>query len=307
MTAPPQMPDKTPQVAAAAVEDTALSSELGRRVRAARARAGMSRRQLAAESGASERYLAQIEGGVGNPSLLMLTALARALDLAPAELLPFGGERGEGAAQAADLLRRLPAREIKAAESWLERRLSGDGAGERERRIALVGLRGAGKSTLGPELAARLDAPFVELNRQIEQEFGGDMNLLIELSGQAAFRRYERAALERVAETQSAAVISVSGGIVSNVDTYDRLLRVAHVIWLKASPEEHMTRVMAQGDFRPMAKNRQAMDDLKTILAVREPEYARAHARLDTSGRTVEQSAEDLENLARRLIAEDAL
>ena len=162
---------------------------------------------------------------------------------------------------------------------------------DRARRIALVGLRGAGKSTLGQHLAERLGCPFIELDRLVEQDYGARIPDLIEMAGLATFRRYERACLERVIDEHEAAVIATAGGIVSNPETYALLLRRTHTVWIKARPEEHMRRVMEQGDFRPMAQNREAMADLVAILDARRADYARAQAELDTSGDTVERAS----------------
>jgi XRE family aerobic/anaerobic benzoate catabolism transcriptional regulator len=173
---------------------------------------------------------------------------------------------------------------------------------DRARRIALIGLRGAGKSTLGRGLAQVLDCPFIELDRLVEQDYGARIPDLIEIAGLATFRRYERACLERVIEAHGTAVIATAGGIVSDAETYALLLRRTHAVWIKARPEEHMSRVMEQGDFRPMAQNREAMADLVAILDARGADYARAQAELDTSGDTVERSLEKLQEIARRCL-----
>jgi XRE family transcriptional regulator, aerobic/anaerobic benzoate catabolism transcriptional regulator len=154
----------------------------------------------------------------------------------------------------------------------------------------LVGLRGAGKSTLGRMLAQHFSWPFIELDRRVEEEYGASVPDLIEMAGMATFRRQERGALERVVAEQDAAVITTAGGIVSNAETYALLLRRTHAVWIKARPDEHMSRVMAQGDFRPMAQNRAAMADLLAILEARRADYARAEAEIDTSGESIEQS-----------------
>jgi XRE family aerobic/anaerobic benzoate catabolism transcriptional regulator len=179
----------------------------------------------------------------------------------------------------------------------IERHILESAASERSRRIALVGLRGAGKTTLGQKLANKLGWPFVELNRVIEQEYGASVSMLIEMSGVSAFRRYEQASLEKVIAAHDAVVIATAGGIVSNPETYALLLRRAHTVWVQAQPQEHMSRVMAQGDFRPMAENRAAMADLLAILEARRADYAQAEAKLDTSGQTIEQSLPKLVNL----------
>ncbi len=172
----------------------------------------------------------------------------------------------------------------------LAARLVRAGSVDRGQRIALVGLRGAGKSTLGRMLAQHLGWPFIELDRRVAEEYGASVPDLIEMAGMATFRRHERDALDRVIAGNEAAIITTAGGIVSNPETYALLLRRTHTVWIKARPDEHMSRVMAQGDFRPMAQNRAAMADLVAILEARRADYARAEAELDTSGDAVEQS-----------------
>jgi XRE family aerobic/anaerobic benzoate catabolism transcriptional regulator len=272
---------------------------VGDLVRRSRAKRGMTRRQLAQESGASERYLAQIESGQGNPTVSMLKSIAEALDLPIIELLPRADGRGAAMTHILDLLGRLPTDSLPEVKAMIEARLRQDATSDRARRIALVGLRGAGKSTLGHRLADELGYPFIELDRRIEQQYGARIPDLIEMAGLATFRRYERACLERVIDEHERAVIAAAGGIVSNSDNYALLLRRTHTVWLKAPPEEHMRRVMEQGDFRHMAENRQAMADLIAILDARRVDYARAEAELDTSGDTVEQSCTKL----RRIVA----
>lgn len=271
-------------------DDAEFAGEVGRMVRLGRAKRGMSRRQLAQESSTSERYLAQIESGAGNPTVLVLRSIADALELPMVELLPRNSGQSAAYARIIDLLTRLPPAELPAVAETIERRLDQAATVERERRIALVGLRGAGKSTLGRLLAERLGFPFIELNRLVEQEYGASVPLLIEMSGLATFRRYERTCLERVIAENEAAVIATAGGIVSNPETYALLLSRTHTVWIKAQPEEHMARVMEQGDFRPMAQNREAMADLVAILEARGLDYGRAEAELDTSGESVEKS-----------------
>jgi XRE family transcriptional regulator, aerobic/anaerobic benzoate catabolism transcriptional regulator len=274
--------------------------EIGRLVRVGRAKRGMTRRQLAHGSGASERYLAQIESGHGNPSIIMLKSIAEALDVPLIELLPRSSAGTSALAPLLDLLGRMPFSELPAITDMIERRAAADLAPDRARRIALVGLRGAGKSTLGAKLAAHLRCPFIELNRMVEQDYGASIPDLIEMAGLATFRRYERSCLERVIAEHDAAVIATAGGIVSDAETYALLLRRTHTVWIKARPDEHMVRVMKQGDFRPMAKNRKAMADLIAILDARRADYARAQAELDTSGDTVEESLRKLVRIVNR-------
>jgi XRE family transcriptional regulator, aerobic/anaerobic benzoate catabolism transcriptional regulator len=263
---------------------------IGREVRRNRAKRGMTRRQLAQTSLTSERYLAQIESGAGNPSVSVLRAIAQALDLPTAALLPESATRTAALGGMLDLLAQVPERELAGLAKEVEARLALSARADRGQRIALVGLRGAGKSTLGRMLAQYLGWPFVELDRCVEEEYGASIPDLIEMAGTATFRRHERSALERVIVEHEAAVITTAGGIVANPESYALLLRRTHTVWMKARPDEHMSRVMAQGDFRPMAQNRQAMADLVAILEARRADYARAEAQVDTSGETVEES-----------------
>jgi XRE family aerobic/anaerobic benzoate catabolism transcriptional regulator len=273
---------------------------IGRLVRLSRAKRGMTRRQLAQESGASERYLAQIESGQGNPSVLILKSIAQALDVPIIELLPRANGRPAAMTHVLDVLARTPVAELPALAELIESHAARHVAADRARRIALVGLRGAGKSTLGRRLADELACPFIELDRLVEQDYGARIPDLIEIAGLATFRRYERACLERVIDEHDTAVIATAGGIVSDAETYALLLRRSHTVWVRASPDEHMKRVMEQGDFRPMAQNREAMADLVAILDARRSDYARAQAELDTSGDTIERSFGKLQDLVKR-------
>jgi XRE family aerobic/anaerobic benzoate catabolism transcriptional regulator len=281
-----------------------VAATVGRLVRISRAKRGMTRRALAHASGASERYLAQIESGEGNPSVIILTAIADALEVPIVDLLPRANGRPAVMTRILDVLGRVPATELPMIAELIEACTGAALASDRARRIALIGLRGAGKSTLGRGLADELGFPFIELDRLVEQDYGARIPDLIEMAGLATFRRYERACLERVIDQQEAAVIAAAGGIVSNAETFALLLRRAHTVWIKARPDEHMSRVMQQGDFRPMAKNREAMGDLVAILDARAPDYARAEVELDTSGDTVERSSEKLLRIARRCLGE---
>jgi XRE family aerobic/anaerobic benzoate catabolism transcriptional regulator len=298
----PKPSDKVTDACSADAEADSFAADIGRLVRLGRAKRGMTRRQLAQGSGTSERYLAQIEAGQGNPSVIVLKAIAEALDVPIIELLPRLDGRAAALNRVLDVLGRLPPSELPAIAEMIERCAAADLAPDRAHRIALVGLRGAGKSTLGRALAAHLHIPFIELNRVIEQDYGAGVPDLIEMSGLATFRRYERACLERVVAQHEAAVIATAGGIVSNPETYGLLLRRTHTVWIKARPDEHMRRVMEQGDFRPMAQNREAMADLVTILDARRADYARAEAELDTADDTVEQSAAKLATIAVRYL-----
>jgi XRE family aerobic/anaerobic benzoate catabolism transcriptional regulator len=286
-----KLPGRAAPTAAGARQDIDdFVAEIGALLRRGRAKHGMTRRQLAAESGASERYLAQIESGQGNPSVIILKSIAAALDVPIVALLPRSLGRTAALDRIIDLLGRMPTAELPGIAELIETRTAGDQASERAGRIALTGLRGAGKSTLGRRLAQHLGCAFIELNRVVEQDYGASVPDLIEMAGLATFRRYERSCLERIVGAHERAVIATAGGIVSNPETYALLLRRTHTVWIKARPQEHMGRVMEQGDFRPMAKNPEAMADLVAILEARREDYALAQAEVDTSGDTVDQS-----------------
>jgi XRE family transcriptional regulator, aerobic/anaerobic benzoate catabolism transcriptional regulator len=281
-------------------QSSANSVEVGLRIRAARAKAGVTRKQLAAASGASERYLAHLEAGTGNPSVDMLSGIADALDMAIADLLPLGGERGALEARASSIMRRLPKEKVQGAIEWMQRPLHADGG--KANRIALIGLRGAGKSTLGEALAKLMKLPFFEISKEVERVYGGAIGLLIEMNGQAALRRYEAEVLGAICHDYPAAVIAAPGAIVADGPLYDSLLDSTHSIWLQATPQDHMDRVIAQGDFRPMGNGRGAMDDLQAILDSRAPDYARADARLDTSAQNFALTIDKLEGLVRTFV-----
>ncbi|AEG93329.1 bifunctional protein : transcriptional regulator, XRE family; shikimate kinase-like protein [Ramlibacter tataouinensis TTB310] len=279
-------------------EAKATLAELGTRVRAWRARRGMTRKQLAADSGLSERFLADVEGGKGNVSINSLEAAARALNITILELLQDAPR--PALARVQSLLGRLDEGQLDQAYALLAASFGLADEQGREKRVALIGLRGAGKSTLGAQLAAGRGVPFVELDREIEREAGTSMNEILLLHGQAGLRRLERRALLRIAEDNAEGVVMTTGGsIVSERETFDLLQSRFWCVWLKASPEEHMSRVVAQGDMRPFDSTRgatsEALDDLRRILASREPLYARADAVVDTAARSVKQSFKDLE------------
>jgi len=271
----------------------ALLPRLGDRVREARARRGMTRRILARDSGVSERYLAQLESGQGNASVLVLSQIAQALNLPVADLLRDENDQSVELTLIQQLLKRLPAARLAKVRVQLVRDY-GSAYGARENRIALIGLRGAGKSTLGAALAKHVGVPFVELDHEVEAEAGTSLHEIFLLHGQAGYRRYERRALERTLDKNDRCVIATGGSIVSEPGTYDLLLSACLTVWLRAAPEEHMVRVAAQGDYRPMAGNREAMGDLRRILAGREALYAQADVTIDTAGKTVEPSLSEL-------------
>jgi XRE family aerobic/anaerobic benzoate catabolism transcriptional regulator len=263
---------------------------LGDRVRQARARRGMTRKQLARDSGVSERYLAQIEGGGGNISVLVLRQLSRALNVSVDVLLFEGPEPPVELVHTVEFLRRLSPDDLGLARQMLLHQFGGVDPAARHRRIALIGLRGAGKSTLGAALADRLEVPFLELDRLIEQDSGLTLDLIFDFRGQSGFRQLERQCLEDVIQRYPRFVIATGGSLVSEPATFERLLSSCFTVWLRASPDEHMQRVIAQGDMRPMSNNRDAMSDLKRILAEREVLYSKADIQIDTAGRTFEES-----------------
>ena len=278
-------------------DSKATLSELGARVRAWRARRGMTRKALAVDSGLSERFLADVESGKGNVSINSLEAAARALNISILELLQDAPR--PALARAQGLLSRLDDSQLDQAYGLLGSTFGLSDSSGREQRVALIGLRGAGKSTLGAQLAAERGVPFIELDREIEREAGTSMNEILLLHGQSGYRRYERRALLRIAEDHPDGVVMTTGGsIVSERETFDLLQSRFYCVWLKASPEEHMARVVAQGDMRPFSSTKgattEAMDDLRRILASRESLYARADAVVDTAARTLKQSLADL-------------
>jgi XRE family aerobic/anaerobic benzoate catabolism transcriptional regulator len=277
---------------------------LGERVRTLRARRGLTRKAAALAADVSERHFANLEYGIGNASILVLQQVATALQCSLAELL---GDVTTGSPEW------LMIRELLAHRSEAELRrtrlvlteLLGTAAADsgRRGRIALIGLRGAGKSTLGQMLAEDLGLPFIELGREIERIAGCSIREIHDLYGTSAYRRYERRALEEAVQIHADAVIATPGGIVSDPATFNQLLSHCTTIWLQAAPEEHMQRVTAQGDTRPMAASKEAMDDLRRILAGRTAFYSKADRVLDTTGRTLAQSFEALREVARELLA----
>lgn len=268
---------------------------LGMRVREARARRGISRKALAINADVSERYLAQVENGETNPSIMVLRHVSAALGFSLMELL----EPPQNSAEYHLIHRFLEQLSPKQLEEALLRLMRDFGKEDaaRRKRIALVGLRGAGKSTLGRALAGELAVPFVELNSAIEAEAGMSLNEVFSLYGQPGFRRLERRCLDNFVAKHESAVITVGGGIVSEAETFNLLLMNCFTVWVKATPEEHMSRVVAQGDFRPMEGNTEAMDDMRRILVAREPLYSKADFTLDTTGRPPEECLKQLRHV----------
>ena len=255
----------------------------------------MTRRILARDSGVSERYLAQLESGLGNISVLLLQRIAAALNLSLTEFLQQGQEQPVELALIWQFLQRLPAQKLALVRSQLLRDY-GTAHSDRMKRVALIGLRGAGKSTLGSQLAKQLDVPFIELDSEVERDAGTSLSEIFLLYGQAGYRRYERRCLENVVKKNERAVIATGGSIVSEPGTYDLLLSTCRTVWLKAQPEEHMARVVAQGDTRPMTGNLEAMEDLHRILRGRNALYGRADVTIDTARKSIVQCLQLLRN-----------
>jgi XRE family transcriptional regulator, aerobic/anaerobic benzoate catabolism transcriptional regulator len=262
---------------------------LGKRVRELRNRRGLTRKMMAREADVSERHLAQLETGEGNVSIVLLRRIAAALHVSLADLFAAEMETRHEKVLIQRFLERLPAHRVEDAMSRLLREF-GDEDAARRKRVALIGLRGAGKSTLGARLGQDMNIPFIELDREIEKDTGMPLGEIFSLYGQTGFRAIERRSLERVLHEQERAILSVGGGVVSEKETYEYLLSNCYTVWIKARPEEHMARVIAQGDLRAIAGANQAMDDLRRILEAREPLYRKADMYLDTAGNSVDES-----------------
>ncbi|MEP1207700.1 MAG: helix-turn-helix transcriptional regulator [Rhizobiaceae bacterium] len=272
---------------------------VGRRTRQARRDKAMSRRVLSEKSGVSQRYLAKLESGSGNVSIALLYQIAAALELETDRLLTDSSPANPRSAHILQMFEQASADQQREA---LEALQASDAAAGKAQRICLIGLRGAGKSTLGKGLAAALEIEFLELNSLIEEQSGMAISELMALYGQEGFRQLEKHALDTVLDTRQSQVLAVGGGIVLEDETYRALLQGAHTIWLKARPEEHMERVRAQGDNRPMANNPKAMDELRSILTSREDLYSRADAMVNTSNSSEAESLRQLVVQARKLM-----
>ena len=273
-----------------------LILRVGERVRKARELKGIPRRVLSEVSGVSPRYLALLEAGDGNISIGLLQRVADALDHRIEWLVGEDDPWTSDAMRVSELYRGASS-DVRA--KVLDLLAPQPEASARRHRIALIGLRGAGKSTLGALAGEALGIPFVELNREIEEQAGMPVNEVMAFYGQEGYRRLEAQAMNRIVATHDTMILAVAGGIVSEPETYKTLLGHFHTVWVKASPAEHMARVRGQGDMRPMAGNPEAMEQLKFILTSRETLYDQARAKLDTTGRTLAQSQADLLALIR--------
>lgn len=284
--------------------ESGFLEQLGQRVRTMRALRGMSRKVLAKVSGISERYIAQLEAGRGNVSIVLLRRVSHAMGAHLEDLIPAADSAPDWPV-IRDLLRKATSAQIAQAKDLL----AGHGAASDRASfsgIALIGLRGAGKSTLGKLLAKRIGWNFVELNKEVEAQNGLSVAEIIALYGQEGFRRMEQSALSQLLARKELMVLATGGGIVSEPLTFDLILSSFYTIWLKAEPEEHMGRVRKQGDLRPMADDRSAMAELRNILVSREPLYARASATVDTAGLSVDAAAARLIDTVRPVLQNEA-
>jgi XRE family aerobic/anaerobic benzoate catabolism transcriptional regulator len=291
-----------PRSANASDEKNPFLVALGDRVRALRSRRGVTRKSLALTADVSERHLANLEYGLGNASILVLLQVAEALQCPLAELIGDVTTSSPEWLLIRELLERRDDATLRRVRVAIRELLGTGSAPAHPARVALLGLRGAGKSTLGRRLADDLGCPFIELSREIERLAGCSTSEIQALYGMSAYRRYERLALEEAIEMHGEAVIAVPGGMVSDAATFNALLSHCTTVWLKAAPEDHMRRVAAQGDLRPIAASREAMGDLKAILAERAAFYAKAQFSLDTSAQPLEPTFAALRHLVRQVL-----
>ena len=274
---------------------------LGERVRTLRSRKGMTRRAVALAADVSERHLANLEYGTGNVSVLVLLQVAQALQCSLAELLGDVTTTSPEWLLIRELLGKRSEADLRRARVQLSEMFGeGGNAQERKGRIALIGLRGAGKTSLGQRLADNLGFPFIELSREIEQFAGCQISEIHNLYGANAYRRYERRALEEAIQIYPEVVIATPGGLVSDSANFNLLLSHCTTVWLQADAADHMGRVAAQGDMRPMAASREAMEDLKRILEGRSAFYSKADLAINTSGRSEDQAFDALRTSVRQ-------
>jgi len=300
-------PEEAADPTDAAEEKNPFLVALGERVRALRSRRGMTRKAVSSAAGVSERHLANLEYGVGNASILVLLDVAQALQCPLAELLGDVTASSPEWLLIRELLEHRDEATLRRVRVVIGEMLGTGGSSSqrgaagatRSPRIALIGLRGGGKSTLGKRLAEDLGFPFIELSGEIEKFAGCTVAEIQALYGQNAYRRYERRALEETIQIYGECVIAVPGGLVSDPATFNQLLAHCTTVWLQATPEDHMKRVVAQGDLRPMAQSKEAMEDLKGILAGRAAFYSKADFRLDTSAQPLEATFAALRRLVR--------
>ncbi|MGB7282678.1 MAG: helix-turn-helix transcriptional regulator [Candidatus Acidiferrum sp.] len=268
---------------------------LGKRVRELRNRRGMTRKMMAREADVSERHLAQLESGEGNVSIVLLRRIAASIHVSLAELFAPEADTRHEKILIQRFLERLPAHRVEDAMSRLMREF-GNEEKARRKRVALVGIRGAGKSTLGSRLGQEPHIPFIELDHEIEKDTGMPLGEIFSLYGQTGYREIEKRLLQKMLREHERAILSVGGGVVSEKETYDYLLSNCYTVWIKARPEEYMARVIAQGDLRVMGGSGEAMEDLRRILEAREPLYRKADLYIETSGHSVDESFAELKS-----------
>jgi len=286
-----------------AEEKNPFLAALGDRVRALRARRGMTRKAVALAADVSERHLANLEYGLGNASILVLLQVAGALQCSLGELIGDVTTSSPEWLLIRELLEQRDETTLQRVRVAIGEMLgTGGGNAAHSPRVALIGLRGAGKSTLGLMLADDLGFPFVELSREIEKFAGCSIAEIQALYGMNAYRRYERRALEEAIQIYPEAVIATPGGLVSDAATFNQLLAHCTTVWLHADPEDHMKRVTAQGDLRPMAASREAMEDLKGILTGRAAFYSKAQFKLDTSAQPLVPTFLALREIVRKVL-----
>ncbi|HEX2492246.1 MAG TPA: helix-turn-helix transcriptional regulator [Steroidobacter sp.] len=276
--------------------DREYRERLASRLREVRAARGTTRAALVDASGVSLRFLAQIEAGRGNPSLAVMRKIARALAIPLESLIAETKPASVDRLLLEQSLNRMTPEELGQLHALIADRFS-DTQRTSTRAISLIGLRGAGKSTLGGRLARHLGVEFVELDREVEREYGATIGEILQLHGQPGYRRYEVRCLLATLDRHGDCVIETGGGLVTDAETLSLLLERTRVVWLRATPEEHMQRVIDQGDLRPMAKSKEAMKDLRAILKAREPYYSRAPLHLNTSRKSIDATFEDLLDL----------
>ena len=285
------------QESAQLVDENALDEQgfllrLGQRVRQIRAQRGMSRRLLAETADVSERYLAQLETGKGNVSILLLRQIAAAMGVRVDTLVDLEHDLPDSYELIREHLRSMDDSALRRVQDYL---FSKPGHTDlKHNRVALLGLRGAGKSTVGKQIANELDIPFIELTDVIEDVAGMSLNEIFSLGGQSSYRKFEQQALDKIMLETKDGILAVGGSVVADTTTYEKLLSAFTTVWLQASPEEHMQRVLEQGDNRPMAGNRRAMDELRRILIEREPLYRRADHVVDTHNKSIKQTCADV-------------
>jgi XRE family aerobic/anaerobic benzoate catabolism transcriptional regulator len=282
---------------------TEFLTALGERVRALRGRRGLTRKSLATAAEVSERHLANLEYGTGNASILILLQVANSLQCSLSELLGDMTTSNPEWLMIREQLAHADEATIKRVRLSIDEMLGASGSQVRSHRVALIGLRGAGKSTLGQRLADDLGYPFVEINSDIQTLAGCSVNEIQALYGMNAYRRYERRALEAVIQTKPQAVLATPGGMVSDVATFNQLLSSCTTVWLKAEPEDHMQRVIAQGDMRPMASSKEAMEDLKQILKGRAAFYSKADVIINTSAQDEDATFELLSTQVKQILS----